>query len=79
MCDTYVSLSESSKDKNVIFGKNSDRNPSEVQLITFKARINYSKGANVKCTHISIPQVQKMNLLRKFLKLTTKLDKNLKG
>ena len=57
MCDTYVSLSESSKDNSVIFGKNSDRNLSEVQLITYKARIKYSKGVNVKCTHISIPQV----------------------
>ncbi len=57
MCDTYVSLSESSKDKSVIFGKNSDRNLSEVQLITYKARKKYSNGTNVKCTHISIPQV----------------------
>jgi len=57
MCDNYVSLSGSSKDKSVIFGKNSDRNSSEVQLITYKARMKYSKGVNVKCTHISIPQV----------------------
>jgi len=57
VCDIYVSLSESSKDKSVIFGKNSDRNLSEVQLITYKARMKYSEGVNVKCTHLSIPQV----------------------
>ncbi|MHA2430031.1 MAG: C69 family dipeptidase [Promethearchaeota archaeon] len=57
MCDNYVCLSEFTKDKSVIFGKNSDRNPSEAQLITYKARMKYPKGDYVKCTHISIPQV----------------------
>jgi len=57
MCDTYVSLSPWSKDGNVIFGKNSDRLDTEVQLITYTPRKTYSQGEKVKCTHISIPQV----------------------
>ena len=57
MCDTYVCLGTWSKDGNVIFGKNSDRLSNEVQLITHKPRMRYSKGEKVECTHISIPQV----------------------
>ncbi|MFX0021641.1 MAG: C69 family dipeptidase [Candidatus Hermodarchaeota archaeon] len=58
MCDTYVSLDNWSKSQNVIFGKNSDRPESEVQLITFTPRKTYSLGEEIKCTHISIPQVK---------------------
>ncbi|MHA2035344.1 MAG: C69 family dipeptidase [Promethearchaeota archaeon] len=57
MCVTYVSLRESSKDGNVIFGKVSDRLSDEIQLITHKPKTKFSKGEEVKCTHITIPQV----------------------
>ncbi len=57
MCDTYVSLKSNSKDGTVIFGKNSDRLGNEAQLITYAPRKKYSKGEELKCTHISIPQV----------------------
>ena len=57
MCDTFVSLPSASKDKTVIFGKNSDRLSNEAQLITYIPRITYSKGEEVQCTHIRIPQV----------------------
>ena len=57
MCDTFVSLATASKDNNVIFGKNSDRLEDEAQLITYSPRIKYSKGEEVKCTYITIPQV----------------------
>ncbi|MFX1314375.1 MAG: C69 family dipeptidase [Promethearchaeota archaeon] len=57
MCDTLVALGNSTKDGNVIFGKNSDRPSNEVQLITYAPRIKYSVGEEVKCTYISIPQV----------------------
>ena len=56
MCDTYVSLASTTKDGQVVFGKNSDRLESEVQLITYNPRRSYSKGEELKCTHISIPQ-----------------------
>ena len=57
MCDTYVSLAEWSKEGNVIFGKNSDRPESEVQLLTHIPRRTFSHGEELKCTHINIPQV----------------------
>lgn len=61
MCDTYVALSTATSDKSVIFGKNSDRKISEAQLITFSSQKRYSKGEEVKCTNISIPQITETN------------------
>jgi secernin len=58
MCDTYISLPESSKDGSVIFGKNSDRLESEPQLITYIPRKSYSKDEKLTCTHIEIPQIR---------------------
>ena len=57
MCDTLVALDNSTKDKSVIFGKNSDRPQDEAQLITYIPRKRYSKGEEIKCTYITIPQV----------------------
>ncbi|TFG06730.1 MAG: peptidase C69, partial [Promethearchaeota archaeon] len=57
MCDTLVALGNSTKDNNVIFGKNSDRPQNEAQLITHVPRMKHSKGDELECTHISIPQV----------------------
>ncbi len=57
MCDILVALGNSTKDGSVIFGKNSDRPYMEAQLITYMPRTKYSKGEEVKCTYISIPQV----------------------
>ena len=57
MCDTFVSLTSASKDRSVIFGKNSDRPSSEPQLITYNPREKHSKGEMVQCTYISVPQV----------------------
>lgn len=56
MCDTFIALGNSTRDGSVIFGKNSDRPDSEVQLITYNPRTKYSKGEEVQCTYISIPQ-----------------------
>jgi secernin len=56
-CDTFVALGNSTESKNVIFGKNSDRPQSESQLITYIPRTKYDKGAELKGTYISIPQV----------------------
>lgn len=57
MCDTFVALSNSTKDNSVIFGKNSDRPQNEVQLITYLPRRKHSKGEELLCTYISVPQV----------------------
>jgi len=58
MCDTLIALGEATEDGSVIFGKNSDRPQDEVQLITYAPRTTYSKGDELKCTYISIPQVK---------------------
>ncbi|MCP4760394.1 MAG: peptidase C69 [archaeon] len=57
MCDTLVAIGSACKDGNVIFGKNSDRPSDEVQLVTYNPSKQFSKGTQVNCTHISIPQV----------------------
>jgi secernin len=57
LCDTFVALSNSTKDKSVIFGKNSDRPQNEVQLITHAPGRRYAKREELHCTYISIPQV----------------------
>jgi secernin len=57
LCDTLVALGNSTKDKSVIFGKNSDRPQNEVQLITYIPKRRHSKASDVKCTYISIPQI----------------------
>ena len=61
MCDTLIALGNSTTDGSVIFGKNSDRPQSEAQLITYAPRTKYSKGDQVKCTYISIPQISETN------------------
>jgi len=61
MCDTFVALGNTTKDGSVIFGKNSDRMISEAQLITYAPRKRFSKGDELKCTYISIPQVSETN------------------
>jgi dipeptidase len=58
MCDTVVAIGNSTKDGSVIFGKNSDRYPNEVQNIVYFPKEKHSLNSRVKCTYISIPQVE---------------------
>lgn len=57
-CDTWVALSNSTKDKSVIMGKNSDRPAVEAQPLEYHPRSNHKSGDKVKCTHMEIPQVE---------------------
>jgi secernin len=57
MCDTIVALGTATKDGATLFGKNSDREPDEVQNIKIYPRRQYKAGDTIKCTYISIPQV----------------------
>ena len=57
MCDTIVALGPATRDGVVLFGKNSDREPDEVQNITIYPRRQHKEGETVKCTYMSIPQV----------------------
>ncbi len=47
MCDTFVSLSSATRDGSIIFGKNSDREPNEAQVLEFYPAIVYSNGDDV--------------------------------
>lgn len=57
MCDTIVALGSATKDGATLFGKNSDREPDEVQNIKIYPRQKHKKGEKVKCTYLTIPQV----------------------
>lgn len=57
MCDTFIALPNYTASGNLIFGKNSDREPTEEQIIQrFPARA--CAETEVKCTFIAIPQVR---------------------
>jgi dipeptidase len=56
MCDTFIALPSITKNKTMIFGKNSDREPNEAQaIVRFPRRKNTEK--TIQCTFIEIPQV----------------------
>lgn len=59
MCDTFVALSSGTADNSIIFGKNSDREPNEAQALEFYPAREYKDGSELKCTHLTIPQVNK--------------------
>ena len=56
MCDTIVAVPPATVDGAVWFGKNSDREPGEAQLVEHRPAQNYSAPTQLRCTHISIPQ-----------------------
>ena len=58
MCDTFVALPEITGDRSVIFGKNSDREPNEAQVLEYLPARSYEADEQVKCTYISIPQIR---------------------
>ena len=58
MCDTFVLLPEFTEDNKFYFGKNSDRDPNEAHEIQIIPRKSYQPDELVKCTYISIPQVE---------------------
>lgn len=57
MCDTMVALGNSTRDGNVIFAKNSDRQANEPHLLIRIPRQTHPPLAKVQCTYISIDQV----------------------
>ncbi|TDQ19434.1 dipeptidase [Algoriphagus boseongensis] len=57
MCDTLVALPNQTASGNLIFGKNSDREPLEAQAVVHVPRTSHS-NSNLQCTFRSIPQVE---------------------
>jgi len=81
MCDMVVVMPEASADSVVLFGKNSDRPPNEAQVVEYvPSKIHNEK--RVKCTHISIPQVEEtlaMYISRPFCMWGAEMGANEKG
>jgi len=61
MCDTFVAMPSMTHDGSVIFGKNSDREPNEAQVLEYHPEAEYISGKTLKCTYLDIPQVTKTN------------------
>ncbi len=61
MCDTIVALGNSTQTGEVLFAKNSDRDPNEAQVLEWHAGQHYSVPGTLHCTYIEIPQVESTN------------------
>ncbi|MFQ6609313.1 MAG: C69 family dipeptidase [Fidelibacterota bacterium] len=61
MCDTFVVMKESTSNNTIIFGKNSDREPNEAQIVEYYDAKDYPEDSQLTCTHITIPQVSHTN------------------
>ncbi len=58
MCDTLVALPKFTATGTVLFAKNSDREPDEIQELVLLPPRDYPKGQTVKCTYLTIPQAR---------------------
>lgn len=60
MCDTFVAMGSMTQDGSVIFGKNSDRDCNEPQVVLRQSRKKYDLALSpmVQATYIQIPQVE---------------------
>ncbi|EHR78603.1 peptidase U34 [Thermococcus litoralis DSM 5473] len=57
MCDILVAIPEATKEKVMLFAKNSDRDPNEAQILEVIPRQKHEEDA-VKLTYVEFPQVK---------------------
>lgn len=82
MCDTFVAMPSMTQDGSIIFGKNSDREPNEAQVLEYHPAAEYSNGKSLQCTYLEIPQSDKTNavlLSRPFWMWGAEIGANDKG
>ena len=53
MCDTFVIVEPG----RVLFGKNSDRDPNEAQVLSWTPAASHAEDSALRCTWIEIPQI----------------------
>lgn len=58
MCDSVVATGPHTASGLTLFGKNSDRKAGECQPFVQFSQAQHPPGSDVRCTHISIPQVR---------------------
>jgi len=82
MCDTFIAMHNVTSDGSVIFGKNSDREPNEAQILEFHPSQDYSENEKIRCTYLEIPQVKQTHavlLCRPFWMWGSEMGANEKG
>ena len=61
MCDTLVAVKSATVDGSIIFGKNSDREPGEAQVVEHLPSRIYPSSSRLRCTFIEIEQAARTN------------------
>ncbi len=61
MCDTICVTPDRSKTSQMLFAKNSDRDPNEPHVVLFVPARQFGAGAQLRCTYLSIPQAERTN------------------
>jgi len=74
MCDTIVALGSATEEGFTLFGKNSDREPDEVQNILIVPRKKHNLNETVQCAYLTIPQVSEGSRNCSGITLSTFLD-----
>lgn len=82
MCDTIVTVPPATSDNAVWFGKNSDREPGEAQIVEHLPAQKYSSPAKLQCTYVELPQANETNevvLSRSFWMWGAEMGANSRG
>src|SRR5690349_21596158 len=58
MCDTLVALPPTTRFAEVLFGKNSDRQRNEAQVVEQLLPADHPAPTQLRCTYIDIPQAR---------------------
>lgn len=62
MCDTLIALPSFTAQNNLIFAKNSDREPNEAQALVHIPRKQHT-ASTLQCTYIEVPQVDRKSVV----------------